>query len=344
MPKTGEPLKSHQNKECLMSTPLDVRIKKSAEVLGVPTEQLRKALDEAGIANNEQGLLIIDSTTVTLEDIIDVITIIEVPSYSYSGPVPLGDIGKRLVHPFKSRTPILKIKAAAGMLKDTVASEMPAYGSFASVATLSKGDRPIQQFGDRELVEKYALNRYDEVVEDELQKRSNSHRFIVLKEGPFEPGKEEIDIEGTVGMLKKARRMVTPSFLPLDSAKITPIYSIVELSASNRIIELCPRCEKLLFRGFCETCSMNLSGVGEYERAYMQLIFKYTGQVIWDKNLIRSIVVSALKGLEDLRLTWPVISGVFDDLKAKNKLPILRIISNRPSVINKAHFYFKNET
>ena len=46
----------------------------------------------------------------------------------------------------------------------------------------------------------------------------------------------------------------------------------------------------------------------------------------------KAVHASASKNLSDMRITWPSISPTFDDLKATNSLPKLRMIKNMPAV------------
>jgi hypothetical protein len=306
-----------------MSSPLSARVSKASEVLGVTPDQIVKALQNEGIEDNPQGLLVLDAPTTTIEDITTILF-----------SVDKGLSGKTL-----------KVKAAAGILKDSGCerpkAEVTNAGSGQTIADALKSVRPIQQWNDRELLEKYVQDR-DPEIEQELHNRANSRHFVVLKTGKFEPGKEEIDIENTLDILKMARKKVTPSFLPLEGGVVSPIYFITELNMADRVVELCPICGASLFKGWCEKCQVTFAGVGDDERAYVKLIVDTDD--INSRHDRKDVVTSASKGLEDLKLTWPTLAPKFDELKLTNSLPRLRIINSRPNTISDPFFADGNRT
>jgi hypothetical protein len=302
-----------------MSTPLSARVQKASEILGVDSEKIMTALASEGIDDSPQGIMILDSPTTNLGDINNI----------------LFSVDKAL------QGKNLKVRVAAAIIKDADC-ERPRNETVVnnnlsgqSIAEALKAVRPIQQWNDRELLEKYAQDR-DPEIEQELHKRANSRHFVVLKKGKFEQGKEEIDIENTLDLLKLARKKVTPSFIPLEDGVVAPVYYITELNMVDRLIELCPICGETLFKGFCEKCQVNFSGVGDDERAYVKLIADMDD--INSRTDRKDVVTSASKGLEDLKLTWPTIAPKFDELKLTNSLPKLRIISSRPNIVSDPFF------
>jgi hypothetical protein len=299
-----------------MSTPLSARVQKASEILGVDPEKIMTALASEGIDDSPQGIMILDSPTTNLGDINNI----------------LFSVDKAL------QGKNLKVRVAAAIIKDADC-ERPRNETVVnnnlsgqSIADALKAVRPIQQWNDRELLEKYAQDR-DPEIEQELHKRANSRHFVVLKKGKFEQGKEEIDIENTLELLKLARKKVTPSFIPIPGTTIVaPVYFITELNMADRMVELCPICGESLFKGFCEKCQVNFSGIGDDERAYVKLIAD--SDDINSRTDRKDVVTSASKGLEDLKTTWPTLAPKFDELKLTNNLPRLRIISSRPNTMD----------
>jgi len=294
------------------------RISKSAKLLSVETKSLAQDLKKSGIENDSTGLLLLDANTTTIDDLVSILE---------SGCA--------------NGVPKLKLKAAASILKGehlekaTPSSEqkMPvidASSQYQTLAEIVKANRPIEQWGDRELIERYAQDKED-CIEQELHKRVKGQNFIVLKPGKYEPGKEQIDIDLTMELLKSSRKRTNPSMIPTDG-KVLPVYKITELNPQDRIVEICPFCGETLYRGYCDQCELNFSPIGDDERAYINLISESSK---FNKNNFsdrRAVYMSAQKGVEDLKQTWPSLAKEFDELKVTNNLPKLRVIMNRPSV------------
>lgn len=303
-----------------MASNFNDRVSKAAELLAVEPESLTKTLESSGIKNDSTGILLLEASTTSLEDIIDILKIMNV----HRG--------------VNSQLPKLHLKAAASILKDKdpfgkekmqiLPNDLSNY-HIESITEVIKSTRPLEQQNDRELLERYAKVR-DCSIEQELHKRAKQQNFIVLKQGKFEPGKEEIDIEMSLDLLKAARKRTNPSIVSLEG-RIVPVYKIIELNLDDRIIELCPICNDSLYRGYCQKCNVNFSGIGDDERAYIHMVSNsgsFNSTSISDR---KAIMTSALKGVEDLKQTWPSIAQEFDEKKAMGHLPKLRIIANRPS-------------
>ena len=303
-----------------MSTALTARVVKVSAVLSVPEDQIFKALDDEGISNDASGLTVLDSSTTTVDDLVWIL------SQCASNVKPL------------------KMKAAAALLKEQDSREAVAPAPKAEPFTEAlKSIRPIQQWNDRELLEKFAQDR-DPEIEQELHKRSSGRNFVVLLTGKNEPGKEAVDIENSLELLKVARKRVTPSFLPMgENGVVSPIYPILSLNLNDRMVEICPLCGETLFKGYCQKCNANFAGIADDERAYVKLVAQSDNYVggISDR---KAIMASASKGLEDLRLTWPSISPTFDELKITGNLPKLRLISSRPNSVKDPFFMDGNRS
>lgn len=294
------------------------RVSESSELLSVNTTDLVSDLEKSGITSDSTGESLLDAPTTTIEDLVCV-----------------------MEKGCANGIPNLKLKAAASILKGNSLAErkipesqnkMPvikAEEEKKTFAELLKEQRPIANWSDYELIERYAKER-EHRIEQELNKRAKQQNFVVLKEGKFDPGKEEIDIDATLDLLKNARKRTNPSTIPHGN-KFVQVYKITELNFDDRIIEFCPICNETLYKGFCEKCMSNFQGVGDDERAYVKLIVdsgNFSADSIADR---RHMIISAKKGLEDLKITWPSLVKEFDELKLINNLPKLRLILNRPS-------------
>lgn len=277
-----------------------------SKILGKSSTQLREVLLKIGIENNSEGQRLLKAKTTSEEYLAGV----------------LRDAFKDI--------PELKILAAASALKgknpfedeedksvDKAAQVMTEAATL--VVKSNESNRKPAQMKDKELLEIYVDER-DYEIEQELHKRAKFRRFVVLEPGKYEPGEEIIDIEKSLDLLKKARRMEIPQMASFDG-KVLQVHRITELNPEDRKTELCPICSKGLFQGYCQDCGLDFGGIGMDERAYIRLV---TDKEAFDPKSFsdrRAVHASALKGLDSLRQTWPSVSPEFEDLKLTNSLP-----------------------
>lgn len=315
--------------------PLVERVRKAAEILKSEKSVVEKALDSLGIEVGDalsENLIDADSTT---KDMLRDALSCEISGQSN---------GERHIVPKPARVAaaveVLKGRDPFG--KDDNQNTDPACvrvdsASAASTATIVealKEYRPISQLKDRELLERYAQER-DFEMEQELHRRARGQPFIILKDGvKKDPGREAIDIDASVDLLKSARKgRVNPTIVPYGE-KMANVYRITELNIDDRRVEICPVCGETLYKSYCEKCSLNWSPVGKDERAYARLVVENSGRFMKDSFADRKALhASAAAGLDDLRKTWPSMSKLFDDRKEADDLPKLVLIENRPSRI-----------
>ena len=284
------------------------RVQKSADYLGMPESDLTKALNGIGIDVTDQGLQLIESEISSEEVLLMELSVtLSVPSLKLRVAIAI----------LKGKDPFKKIP------EDRVVKVTDAD----TLAEVIKATRNIQQVKDRELIELYDKDR-DFEIEQELNRRANNQRFIVLKK---EGDKISIDIDTSLELLKRSRKMTVPTIIPGPDNKIVPVYRITELNPEDRVVELCPICGEILWKGYCQKCQVSLAEVPEDSRAYMNLV-RHCGtfepRSSSDRN---ALVVSAIKGVEDLKQTWPSIASTFDELKLAGNLPKLRKIKELPA-------------
>jgi len=296
-------------------------ISEASKTLGKPVTNLRKLLLLIGVKDDEAGYKLLKARTTTESYLADVIR------------------GKY------SDVPELKILAAASILKginpfeeepkekteEKAQEEVKPDTAATLILEAAQINRTPAQMKDRELLELYAKEREYE-IEQELHKRAKFKRFIVLVPGKYEPGKEIIDLDKSIDLLKKARKMEIPQIASFDG-KILQVHRITELNSEDRKTELCPVCGKAMFQGYCQDCGLDFGGVGMDERAYVNLISKSTKFDADSFSDRRAVHASATKGLDDLRQTWPSISPEFDDLQVSNNLP--RLVIMKPVLCEK---------
>jgi len=323
--------------------PLRDRIQKAAEILKVNPSQVEVALDIIGIeVGDDFSESLIDAESTTEEMLSKEIA--KVMSYT-TGEDHVEPKPARLaaaVAYLKGRDPFKKNEKEPVVLASSdesgVGLTVPAPESSITMSVLEKvtaaltvDNRPPSQLKDRELLERYVRER-DYECERELDLRAKGQPFIVLKDSEKrEPGKEPIDVEESLALLKRARRGKVNSTIVPYGDKVANVYRITELNMDDRKVELCPICGEALYKGYCEKCSLNFQVVGKDERAYMKLIVDHSGRFQKDSFADRrALHASGVKGLDDLRSTWPSMSKLFDELNETGDLPKLVIIENRP--------------
>jgi hypothetical protein len=290
------------------------RLKKAADFAGVDEKDLADSLVKIGVDDTPQGLQLLDSDMASadvLEQSLSVLATIPVLKRKAAVAILKG------ADPFKKDPP--EQKPAIPVLQE------------GSLSEIVKALRDIYKMKDRELIELYDKER-DMEVEQELNRRAKNQPFIILKGIQYEPGKEMIDIEQSVEQLKRARKGYTvPAWVPGIDSRIVRVYRITELNPEDRIVELCPICGEILYKGYCSKCELNFSGVDDDSRAYVKLVAaceKFNAKSHSDRKALHA---SSTKGLGDLRTTWPSIAPTFEELKLTNNLPRLRMIKNIPA-------------
>jgi len=331
------------------------RIESAAEVLRCPKKDLTAYLERNGITETDVGLKLLNASTTTFDDLKDIIWDLGPSAIAVKAAVSI-------LKGSEDNVPVLKIDkdpgasepysydpAASGSYnftiptvfhngsENTVTATAGATSANITVSPSSteafvrylRDSRPIQQLKDRELLELYIAER-DYEVEQELHRRARYQHFIILQNGKHEPGKEVIDVEASMDLLRSSRRRTNPAMIPMGDT-VVPVYRITELNPEGRLVELCPICGDILYKGYCEKCELNFQGVGDHERAYARLVVD-SGKFKKDSHSDRlALWRSASKGIKDMRKTWPSIQKVFDERKLTGDLPKLRVMENRPS-------------
>lgn len=314
---------------------LQDRVAKAAEILKTDSDKVKQALECLGIEiGDEFSESLIDAETTT-EDMIreKLLDFLGRSSDPKTAPKPARLAAAVAI--LKGRDPFKKEEEKPADVLTLTTADASSYTASSGVSLVVKhleSLRPIQTLKDRELLEKYVQER-DYEVEQELHKRAKGQPFIVLKDGEKkEPGKEVIDVDYSMDLLKAARKgRINPTIAPYGD-KVANVYRITELNLDDRKVELCPVCGETLYKGYCEKCELNFQPIGKDERAYMRLVVENSSR--FDKGSFadrKALHASAVKGLDDLRSTWPSMGPHFDELKATDSLPKLVLIEGRPS-------------
>lgn len=324
-------------------------VSEASEILSVEPKIIFDALAEAGIDASEEGFKLLSSHLITHEDISEALSVIEAPKLKmkaavstlrgYNPYIPGEAVypsetkedtdGKHYPQGFEpkpsgwvshfSYMDKKRRESKGSTLADGIAAGLK--------EVLPNTGVDFKQLKDSELLELYIKEKGYE-IEQELHRRAKNQPFIILNDS------KEIDREASLDLLKRSRRMVNPTLIPIGDS-VVPVYRITEVNPDDNIIEICPLCDGVLYKGYCDKCKINLAGIGDDERAYIHLVSKtyaYDKRTYSDR---RHTLVSASKGIEDLKKTWPSVQEQFDELKLTGSLPSFKKIrplpSNRPT-------------
>lgn len=286
--------------------PFEERVTKTANILKITEKKLKNALEHNGV----DGVEILNASTTSHNDIQGILQTITPKS--------------------KPPMPLLKIKAASAILKgenpfstEPKIVELPTQKRDTSVlADLIKSQRPVEQWSDEEVLSKYVTND-DDRLESELQRRAKNRPFIILKEGT----QEEVDIEASLVMLKKARKEEIPSTLIKADKSVVHIYKVEAYHVANRIRYESPiRPGVMLFDGYCQVSKQNFKNVGDPARKMLRLIHDFEGELsrMEESNLID---IAEKKGIDGLGRMFPEVHEKYLELASTDSLPSLKRIA-----------------
>jgi hypothetical protein len=336
---------------------IDFRIQQASKTLKITEADLIECLKNTlGIEPDQEGLQLLDAETTTEDIIFSSLTpVVKAPSgavYYKSGPdssFPL--LARKAASAIlKGRDPFKKSEQVSGkIVEPTITNNSGSWQVSPTTTTsnaqlldgsivanqfidLARSLRDPKQMKDKELLEMYNRDR-DYGIEQELHHRANYGAFVVLKPGPkiFDTsesiGKKAIDIDMSLDLLKRSRRMVNPSIVRQGDVFVN-VYRISELNPEDQVIEMCPFCKEALYKGYCEADNADFSGMSDNVKAFIHLITKSAN---YEKSDRKDILISAGKGLDDLRKTWPKVAREYDRLDLVNDLPRLKISRSLPN-------------
>jgi hypothetical protein len=289
------------------------RIEKAAKILDTKPEILRKHLEPSGI----DGIELLDASTTSHGDL--------------QGIVQTKDDYRN--------TPILKLKAAVGILKGgdpfvtDVNSVNKTLKSETSLEDLIKSSIPLDQRSDEDILNAYIETQSDP-LETELQRRAKGQRFVVLKEG-------NIDVESTLYMLKKSRKNEIPPMKVNPDKSVTRFYKIEEVHENNRVRYESPlRPGVILLDGFCQVSNQNYVNVDDNARKMLRLIRNDLGeQSRMDET--RLVEVAEKEGIQGLGRIFPEIHENYLKLSLVEQLPSLKVIA--PVETRQADPFYQNK-
>lgn len=307
---------------------LAARVSQASKVLGVEESVLAKSLADAGVDDTDMGINILDAKTTTedslLQDVLGTEGYKDIPTLKkraaasvLKGEDPFGEHAKKEV-PVKESS-----DNSPGLSRETADAVKDVIHSLKGISTLK----------DQDLLEMFDKDREPQ-VEDELNRRAKGQRFIVLKSSSTKEediGSEPIDIETSLILLRKSRRIKIPTIIPGPDGTIVPVYKLDDLHMDERIVELCPICGDILFRGYCEKCQVNFSDIALEPRQFIKLVVDSGRLNVKSYTDRKAVVADAIKGIGRLRQVWPSVEPKFRELKMSENLPRLKMVRNLPS-------------
>jgi len=299
-----------------MSNPsIDSRVKETASFLNIDAEEILKFLASIGIENSDEGLKLLDS---------------EVASYA---------LVETVFSSVFDKLPLLKRKAAVSILKGSDPFKKPSVEVketsqnevVKSLVDAVSSMKDIYQLKDLELLEMFDKDR-DPIIEEELNRRAKGQRFIILKSNTdTDTDDVPIDIKLSHMLLRKTRKMKIPSIMPSDEGKVVPVYKITELNIDDRIVEICPICGEILFKGYCSKCALNFSDIEIEARQIIKLIVDEGKVNVESYSDKKALMADAIKGVMSMRQIWPSIDIKYRELKLSDNLPKLKMVKTLPS-------------
>jgi hypothetical protein len=291
---------------------IDNRYQKATDVLRLEkVAVLEEILEKQGIRKDEEGLRYLDSDIVSEEKLEEI--------FSTSFP----------------NTGFFSVKAAVLYLKGIdpfiplVKEDKEKDSGMNILLKYMRENKPVEQMSDKDLINLW-IEKREESMERELNKRAKGQPFIILKMKKTEPGKEIIDAEFSLEMLKSSKKRANPSIVPYENNTFTTVYRITELNIDDRLIEYCPFCGETLWKSYCSKCESNLSGIGDDERVFIKMVVDAKKINVKTMSDRKAAIVCALKGIEQLKESWPSLRDRFDEQKLLGTLPVLKTLANRP--------------
>lgn len=282
-----------------MSTDIFSRIEKAAKILGKTPDDVKT--------------IFVSEKHISDDDL--VVTAIEMSEYD---EVIQEYENMHGVVPNKFRT---AIKIILGENKSEPVVENSTASERSVLEQLLQSSRPIQQWSDEEVLKSY-IESDREDLESELNKRAKGRRFIVLT--GKEP--EEIDIDASLRMLKRARKEDIPSFIKTSDDEIINIYRVEDYHQDNRVRSESPlRPNVALFDDFCPVSNLNFAGIDQESRQYIRLIRDNCGEQSRGEES-NIVTVAREKGFDGLKSLYPEIHDFYRTAFIRGTLPTLKMV------------------
>jgi len=238
-------------------------------------ESLENSLKNLGVTDSEIGIELLDSEFFTFELFRDSLDI----------KLPIA----RLQLCFS------KLKAASQKKQDV-----------SNLETLVSSLKPVGQWSDLELLDKYSKNcSFD--IEEELKKRTKNNPCIIFDSS------NQVDVEKSLYLVRMARHQVTPATFKIKE-EIYQVFRVGEFPLD--VFYECPfHKNTLLVNGYCESCGHEWDTKDYDKNVFFRLISQNENV---DIRLYRS------KSFNELKSFFPKVFLKYQELKETGDLPSLK--------------------
>jgi len=228
-----------------------------------------------------------------------------------------------------AKIPVPRFRKIWGILKEGAEKEDKLSTSSYDLRDLDKYMKPIGQFSNKDLLVRYSENPEDSACEEELRKRSCGNRCIV-----YNPDNKTVNVELSAKLLAKAKRGIQVPTVLKDEGSIYKVYEVG--GSPEESYEICPISGEVLFEGY----SSDLGVYWELPLEAKQFVWLMEDQGIKvDAYVVNNLqekfkadeAKRAGSGMDNLRLQYPKVSELYDELKDLGELPSLKKKANTRS-------------
>lgn len=273
---------------------ISARISKVSSTFPLLSQKtLEDVLFFMGIDDSEVGLKLLEASTTGFEDFSIALSKANIPPQVTS----------------------IKTKAAWEILKgrDPFTSTTPKE-SQTDLAKAIEILKPVGQYSDTELLERYGKNCPIE-IEEQLRKKTQGRPCIVFNENG------EVDQENSLYMVRKARYEKTPRTYEIRG-EIKELYSVGEFPMD--ILIECPiHSDVLLVEGYCEECGMkwivsDKNYHDDYDRRVFLRLITESSDEPSDMRPYRKM------SFDELKSNFPKVFLRYKEMKEEGKLPSMK--------------------
>lgn len=271
-----------------MSTSFETRLQTAAEILDPYFSKANVNVDSKSFITQTLESMGIDDTKIGIETL-NISTLEDFEA-------ALGSVVEKLPQP--------RLRLAWNTIKE--AKEESKFQEVSSLSSLIQTIKPVGQWTDLELLEKYGKDCPSE-IEDILRRRCKERHCIIF----FEDG--SVDVENSLYMFRKARFQETPSTIMIKD-QMRQVYKVGEFPLD--VLFECPIHKNvLLVDGYCEECGVTFDTQNSEKLALLRLIREGTTT---DPIIYKSM------DFGQLSKEFPKIMIKFRELKDEDKLPSLK--------------------
>jgi hypothetical protein len=200
--------------------------------------------------------------------------------------------------------------------KETPKEEKP--GIVDTVVNLLTANKPIGQYSTKELLEKYDADSPQDTW-DELSKRAKGNPCIIFEKG-------SVNVKLSLHILQTIRKGLNFGTTYNDGDKTHRVYPVGVFPEESALC--CPLTGKILNNGYSPDLDMSWAGVSEDCLVFISIIRGENPRETFGKFVAKALLKTAKEGLEALKKEYSKEALVYDELKALNQLPSLRVSLN----------------